>query len=197
MFSVYKLKPQFQALLQPVLLRLHQWGFSPNLLTLLGILLSLAMGLYAFYGERKLALILMPVVLLLRMALNALDGMMARQFNLQSKIGAALNEMGDVVSDIVLYYPLYVLFALNQIWILCFLLLCVLNEFAGLLGQALGGERRYDGPMGKSDRALAVGVLSLLILFKAPIYWYLTWIWMFVFCLLIWSTLKRLKHAVR
>lgn len=196
MISVYQLKPKFQALLQPLLRRLRSWGVSPNLLTVLGILISLAMGIFAFYGDRTIALILMPIVLLLRMALNALDGMMARQYNLQSKMGALLNEIGDVVSDIVLYYPLYVLFAMDQIWIMCFLLLSVLNEFAGLLGQALGGARRYDGPMGKSDRALVVGVLSLLFLFKAPIYWYLTWIWMVVFCLLIWSTLKRLRNAV-
>ena len=196
MISVYQLKPKFQALLQPLLRRLRSWGVSPNLLTLLGILLSLAMGIYVLYGDRTIGLILMPIVLLLRMALNALDGMMARQYNLQSKMGALLNEMGDVVSDIVLYYPLYVLFAMDQIWIMCFLLLSVLNEFAGLLGQALGGARRYDGPMGKSDRALVVGVLSLLFLFKAPINPYLTWIWLLVFGLLIWSTFKRLKNAV-
>ena len=196
MISVYQLKPKFQALLQPLLQRLRKWGVSPNLLTLLGILLSLAMGIYALYGDRTIALILMPIVLLLRMALNALDGMMARQYNLQSKMGALLNEMGDVISDIVLYYPLYVLFEMDQVWVMCFLLLSVLNEFAGLLGQALGGARRYDGPMGKSDRALVVGVLCLLFLFKAPINPYLTWIWMVVFCLLIWSTLKRLRNAV-
>ena len=196
MISVYQLKPKFQALLQPLLQRLRSWGVSPNLLTLLGILLSLAMGIYALYGDRTIALILMPIVLLLRMALNALDGMMARQYNLQSKMGALLNEIGDVVSDIVLYYPLYVLFAMDQIWVMCFLLLSVLNEFAGLLGQALGGARRYDGPMGKSDRALVVGVLSLLFLFKAPINPYLTWIWLLVFGFLIWSTFKRLKNAV-
>jgi CDP-diacylglycerol---glycerol-3-phosphate 3-phosphatidyltransferase len=196
MISVYQLKPKFQALLQPLLQRLRKWGVSPNLLTLLGILLSLAMGIYALYGDRTIALILMPIVLLLRMALNALDGMMARQYNLQSKMGALLNEIGDVVSDIVLYYPLYVLFAMDQIWVMCFLLLSVLNEFAGLLGQALGGARRYDGPMGKSDRALVVGVLSLLFLFKAPINPYLTWIWLLVFGFLIWSTFKRFKNAV-
>jgi CDP-diacylglycerol--glycerol-3-phosphate 3-phosphatidyltransferase len=175
---------------------MHKWGVSPNLLTLLGILLSLAMGIYALYGDRTIGMILMPIVLLLRMTLNALDGMMARQYNLQSKMGALLNEIGDVVSDIVLYYPLYVLFAMDQIWVMCFLLLSVLNEFAGLLGQALGGARRYDGPMGKSDRALVMGVLSLLFLFKAPISPYLTWIWLLVFSLLIWSTFKRLKNAV-
>ena len=196
MISVYQLKPKFQALLQPLLQRLRSWGVSPNLLTLLGILLSLAMGIYALYGDRTIALVLMPIVLLLRMALNALDGMMARQYNLQSKMGALLNEVGDVVSDIVLYYPLYVLFAMDQIWIMCFLLLSVLNEFAGLLGQAMGGARRYEGPMGKSDRALVVGILCLLFLFEAPIYGYLTWIWLVVFCLLIWSTLKRLRNAV-
>ena len=196
MISVYQLKPKFQALLQPLLRRLRSWGVSPNLLTLLGMVLSLAMGIFAFYGDRTIALILMPIVLLVRMALNALDGMMARQYNLQSKMGALLNEIGDVVSDIMLYYPLYLLFAMDQIWIMCFLLLSALNEFAGLLGQALGGARRYDGPMGKSDRALVVGVLSLLFLFKAPINGYLTWIWLVVFCLLMWSTLKRLRNAV-
>lgn len=115
MLSVYKLKPQFQALLQPLLLRLRKWGFSPNILTLLGIAISLAMGIYAYFGDQTIALILMPIVLLLRMALNALDGMMARQFNLQSKMGAALNEIGDVISDIVLYYPLYILFRWSSV----------------------------------------------------------------------------------
>ncbi|MFM8964408.1 MAG: CDP-alcohol phosphatidyltransferase family protein [Sphingomonadales bacterium] len=196
MISVYKLKPKFQALLQPLLVRLNKRGVSPNLLTLLGILLSIAMGIYAFYGNRILALILLPIVLLVRMALNALDGMMARQFNLQSKLGAVLNEIGDIISDIALYFPLYVLFKMDPTWMLFFLLLSVLNEFAGLLGQAVGGERRYDGPMGKSDRALVVGLLSLLFVFNAPIQMYLNWIWMLIFILLLWSTLRRLQHAI-
>jgi CDP-diacylglycerol--glycerol-3-phosphate 3-phosphatidyltransferase len=135
-------------------------------------------------------------VLLLRMALNALDGMMARTYEMQSKMGALLNEVGDIVSDIVLYYPLYLLFSMDQVWIMWFLLLSVLNEFAGLLGQALGGARRYDGPMGKSDRALVVGILSLLFWFKAPIFGYLSWIWLLIFGLLCWSTFKRLRNAV-
>ena len=29
--------------------------------------------------------------------------------------------------------------------------------------QALGGSRRYDGPMGKSDRALLFGLIALLL----------------------------------
>jgi CDP-diacylglycerol--glycerol-3-phosphate 3-phosphatidyltransferase len=196
MISVYQLKPKFQALLRPLLERLHQSGFTPNQLTWLGIILSLAMGIYARFGDRTVALLALPLVLLLRMALNALDGMMARTYEMQSKMGALLNEVGDIVSDIVLYYPLYLLFSMDQVWIMWFLLLSVLNEFAGLLGQALGGARRYDGPMGKSDRALVVGILSLLFWFKAPIFGYLSWIWLLIFGLLCWSTFKRLRNAV-
>lgn len=196
MISVYQLKPKFQALLRPLLERLHQSGFTPNQLTWLGIILSLAMGIYALFGDRTVALLALPLVLLLRMALNALDGMMARTYEMQSKMGALLNEVGDIVSDIVLYYPLYLLFSMDQVWIMWFLLLSVLNEFAGLLGQALGGARRYDGPMGKSDRALVVGILSLLFWFKAPIFGYLSWIWLLIFGLLCWSTFKRLRNAV-
>ncbi len=198
MISVYQLKPRFQALLQPVLRRLRNWGFTPNSLTVIAFLLSLAMGCYSFYGERQIALFLVPAGLLLRMALNALDGMMARKFNLQSKLGAVLNEMGDLLSDAVLYYPvLYVLFGMDSIWVGWFIFLSLLNEFAGLLGQALGGERRYDGPMGKSDRALLIGVLCLLIGFGLPSFYLLnTAVWMLIFGLFIWSTLKRLKHAL-
>lgn len=198
MISVYQLKPRFQALLQPVLRRLRNWGFTPNSLTIIAFLLSLAMGCYSFYGERQIALFLVPACLLLRMALNALDGMMARQFNLQSKLGAVLNEMGDLLSDAVLYYPvLYVLFDMDSIWVGWFIFLSILNEFAGLIGQALGGERRYDGPMGKSDRALVLGLLCLLIGFGLPSFYLLnTAVWIIIFGLLIWSTLKRLKHAL-
>ena len=198
MISVYQLKPRFQALLQPVLRRLRNWGFTPNSLTIIAFLLSLAMGCYSFYGERQIALFLVPACLLLRMALNALDGMMARQFNLQSKLGAVLNEMGDLLSDAVLYYTvLYVLFDMDSIWVGWFIFLSILNEFAGLIGQALGGERRYDGPMGKSDRALVLGLLCLLIGFGLPSFYLLnTAVWIIIFGLLIWSTLKRLKHAL-
>jgi len=53
-------------------------------------------GLDAFYNASGL---------FIRMALNALDGMLAKEYALQSKKGAMLNEMGDVLSDIALYLP--------------------------------------------------------------------------------------------
>ena len=39
------------------------------------------------------------------MALNAIDGMLAREFNQKSRLGGYLNEITDVVSDAALYLP--------------------------------------------------------------------------------------------
>ena len=39
----------------------------------------------------------------------------------------------------------------------------IIGEMAGGLGPMLGGTRRYDGPLGKSDRAFAFGLLAFLI----------------------------------
>jgi CDP-diacylglycerol--glycerol-3-phosphate 3-phosphatidyltransferase len=41
-----------------------------------------------------------------------------------------------------------------------------LSEFAGALGPTIGASRRYDGPMGKSDRAFYVGAIALWAAFQ-------------------------------
>lgn len=38
--------------------------------------------------------------------------------------------------------------------------MAVISEYAGVLGPMVGASRRYDGPMGKSDRAFCFGVIG-------------------------------------
>lgn len=40
-------------------------------------------------------------------------------------------------------------------------ILALISEYAGVLGPMVGASRRYDGPMGKSDRAFVFGVLAV------------------------------------
>jgi CDP-diacylglycerol--glycerol-3-phosphate 3-phosphatidyltransferase len=65
------------------------------------------------------------------------------------------------------------------------------------LGLALIQERRYDGPMGKSDRALLIGTLSLLLFFGLPIHNYLYEILMVASLLLVISTIKRCLPIIK
>ena len=159
--SVYGLKPAFQGLLRPLVRDLVSAGVTPNHLTLAAVFGSVAVAFaIPSAASHPRLLLLLPAWLLLRMALNAMDGMAAREHSMQSRLGGALNEVGDVVSDAALYLPLA---TLGSGWpAIAFTLGAVLTEFCGVLGVALGGSRRYDGPMGKSDRALVVGMLGLV-----------------------------------
>ena len=112
-------------------------------------------------------------------------------------MGEILNELGDVISDIVIIFPMIVIPGLNNYVIALFGVLAIINEFAGLLGRALGGERRYDGPMGKSDRALLIGLFCILDYFWRGIEVYSTWIFAFACLLILISTFSRLKKALR
>jgi CDP-diacylglycerol--glycerol-3-phosphate 3-phosphatidyltransferase len=160
--SIYLLKPRFQSLLRPAAAGLYRAGITANQVTLAACVISVALGLGLFVaGSPRAGLVLIPAWMALRMAFNAVDGMLAREFGQQSRLGALLNELTDVLSDATLYLPLALVAPFDAFWVGSFIVLAALSEFAGALGPTIGASRRYDGPMGKSDRAFAVGALAL------------------------------------
>ncbi len=164
MATIYDLKPRFQALLRPLADALARAGVSANGVTLAALGLSLAHGAWlALTPQSRWPFLLLPVTLFVRMVLNALDGMMAREHGMASPAGAVLNELGDVVSDAALYLPFALVGGVNAALVVLVVVLAIIGEMAGALGPLLGGPRRYDGPLGKSDRAFAFGLLAVLI----------------------------------
>ncbi|MCP1301028.1 CDP-alcohol phosphatidyltransferase family protein [Chryseobacterium sp. S0630] len=197
MISVYKLKPKFQQLLTPVLLFFHKNKITANQITISSILLSIIIGLLFWNADiSKWFFLSLPVGLLLRMALNALDGMMARKFNQTSKLGEVLNELGDIVSDMIIFFPLLKFQPESLYLIVIFIILSIINEFAGLMGKIVGKERRYEGPMGKSDRALILGLYGLLMLIGVNISGVSQYIFGIIIALLLISTYIRLKKSL-
>ena len=197
MISVYQVKPKFQQLLKPVLVKLHSSKITANQITISAILLSAIIG-FCFWNadDYHILYLALPVGLFTRMALNALDGMMARTYAQQSKLGEVLNELGDVVSDLLIYFPLLKFEPEINYLVVIFLCLTIINEFAGVLGKTLNGERRYDGPMGKSDRAMLVGLYGLLGFFNISINSIAQWIFAAIILLLMLSTFLRIKRAL-
>lgn len=162
--SVYDLKPRFQNLLRPLVQRLAAWHVTANQVTIAAMLLSVAVGVaIARQPANRWLLLLVPFVLFVRMALNAIDGMLAREHNMQSRLGAVLNELGDVVSDVALYLPLALVPGFAPILVVPVVVLSIIVEMTGVVAVQIGASRRYDGPMGKSDRALVFGAVCLLL----------------------------------
>ena len=167
--TIYQLKPIFQNLLRPLTQRLFRRGVTANQVTVVAMLLSCAVGalLYGFSTARW-PLFLIPLFLFVRMALNAIDGLLAREHNQKSALGAVLNELGDVVSDAALYLPFAVLPGVDPALMVLTVLLAVISEMTGVVAIQIGATRRYDGPMGKSDRAFVFGVVALALALGAP-----------------------------
>lgn len=164
MISVYQLKPRFQAMLRPLVGALAACGVTANEVTGIAAAGSLAVGLLVgLKSAHRPVFLLIAVWLLLRMALNAIDGMLAREFGQKSRLGAYLNELGDVVSDAALYAPFALISPFGALGVGGVIVLAATCEFAGALGPMIGAARHYEGPMGKSDRAVVFGVLALWI----------------------------------
>lgn len=198
MISVYNIKPKFQAFLRPLLDLFHKMGVTANQITVASLVLSLIIGvLFWFSDVYHLFFLALPIGLFVRMALNALDGMMARTYNQQSLKGELLNELGDVVSDLFIFFPLLKFEPASLYLIAIFISLSVVNEFAGLLGKVISGQRRYEGPMGKSDRAFVMGLYGLLSFFSVNITPYSIYIFLIINILLVLSTAIRVCKTLK
>jgi CDP-diacylglycerol--glycerol-3-phosphate 3-phosphatidyltransferase len=195
--SIYGLKPKFQNLLRPVTSGLAHAGVTANQVTLAAVALSFATGAVIFHFHNSCALLLLPAVLFIRMALNAIDGMLAREHNQKTSLGAILNELGDVFSDSALYLPLAVVPGFDPLSIVLVALLAVLTEMTGVIGAQIGASRRYDGPMGKSDRAFVFGALGLLLGMNLPIVPIVRFVLWFLFALLLFTIINRARGALK
>jgi len=192
--SVYQLKPAFQSLLRPIVNWLARIGVTANQVTIAALLLSLSTGHVIARAHGGRSLLLLPVVLFVRMALNAMDGMLAREHNQKSALGAILNELGDVIADVGLYLPLAVVPGFEPWLVVGAVILSILTEMTGVIGVQIGASRRYDGPLGKSDRAFLFGSMGLLLGLRVPIDRAIPYL---LFAMILLSVLTILNRARR
>ena len=196
--TIYQLKPAFQNLLRPATQHLFRLGVTANHVTLFAMLFSCVVGALLFqFPHARWALFLIPLFLFLRMAMNAIDGMLAREHLQKSNLGAVLNELGDVVSDAALYLPFAVLPGVNSALVVLTVLLALISEMTGVVAIQIGAARRYDGPMGKSDRAFIFGTVALALALGAPPGAWQNWVFGAVALLLALTIFNRARSALQ
>lgn len=203
--SVYQLKPRFLALLAPLTARLAHLGVTANQVTTLACLLSIGYGAalsllqWQQMDAARWLWLGLPLFLLIRMALNAIDGQLARDYGQKSRLGGLLNEMGDVLADGALFVPLALVPELWAPLIALFIWLALLTEYAGVAGLLIGGGRRYEGPMGKSDRATLIGACGLALgsgLLGDVLHPLINILLLLACGLMIWTCYNRLRMAL-
>jgi len=197
--TIYDLKPAFQNLLRPLCNSLAKAGVTANQVTIAAAVMSVAVGLlFALFPTTQWAALLIPVALFIRMALNAIDGMLAREHDMRSDLGGLLNELGDVISDVALYLPFALVPGFSRVLVVTVVVLAMLTEMAGVVAVQIGASRRYDGPMGKSDRAFVFALLALLLgIGLSPEWWWADAGLILVAALAVLTVFNRSTRALR
>jgi CDP-diacylglycerol--glycerol-3-phosphate 3-phosphatidyltransferase len=157
--GLYSIKPWFVRRLGRVEDALVAYRVSPDTLTGVAVLVSVAAGVAIAAGGllgEPLIWLAVPPLVLARLALNALDGSVARRTRRSTPFGSALNEIGDRMSDAATVGA--TAFVVRPSLALGAVASCFLASHTGVIAQAVGGRREYAGPMGKADRA---GLLAL------------------------------------
>lgn len=156
--GLYGIKPWFVRRLRRMEDALVVRRVSPDALTFAAVAVSLAAGAAIAAGGvlgRPLLWLAVPPLVLVRLALNALDGSVARRTRTARPLGGVLNETCDRISDAAVTGATAALvdpaLALGAICAGFF------ASFTGVLAQGASGRRDHGGPMGKADRMAVVG----------------------------------------
>lgn len=194
--SIYKLKKQFQNILMPFCKLLAKLDISPNQITVFTVILNLFFAFFLYkFSNFKFIYLLIPIFFFIRMALNALDGMLANNFNMKTKIGIFFNEMADVISDTAVFYTFFKIIATPEYLSFIFIFFSILSEYTGVVAFMVDGKRHYEGPMGKSDRVFFISILSLFIYFNFVSY--INYFIIIGIFLLIFTLYNRIKNTLR
>ena len=165
---LYLGKGQFQKVVRWIA---GSW-MTANMATAFGCIFVVltATGFYFGLSIQSLHFLLLcvPVFLLLRMGMNALDGMLSREYNTGTVAGEIWNEALDVLGDTACYGILYFVEGGPRLSLVVFLLAIWAAEFFGVLGKGMpNGTRRHETVLGgKPDRAVWMSGLALLLFFR-------------------------------
>jgi phosphatidylglycerophosphate synthase len=159
--ALYDVKPRFRALLQglvPALKPVH-----PDWITLAGLGCSvLAAVLFQTADQRRWLFLVIPLLLLLRITLNALDGMVAQATGKARPFGEVLNEVTDRLSDVAIILGIAISPLSSLTWGTPAAVAVLLSSYVGILGKAVGAGRQYGGILGKADRMLYLGLVCIV-----------------------------------
>ena len=125
------------------------------------------------------------ILILLRMIVGTLDGMIAEHFNKQSAKGSIVNRITPEAADMMLM--LAIIFAppgYFKLGVLA-LILCWGISYAGLIGLVGGKEIQSVGPVGQTDRIIALMILSLLQFFSVHYYWHFDFMKLFLWWIIL------------
>jgi len=145
---------------------------TPNQISVLSVLFALAGAAALLALPGAIGALACALAILLRLACNLFDGMVAVEGGKGTATGALYNEVPDRLADSLFLVALGYAIALPWLgWLAA--LLAALTAYIRTLGGALGQPQDFRGPMAKPHRMWLLGIAlvlaALLPMWRQPI----------------------------
>ena len=170
--GIYSIKPKFQEFLKPVKDWLVRHHISPTTINFLGFTCALAAALIIWRSIFPTPwLLVVPLLVFVRTAFNALDGLVSRELGVASRFGEVLNEMLDRLADTAIFLGIALNSSASYPLATLALVAVLLCSFLGVLSKSAGAARQYGGFMGKADRMFYLGLACIIWVATQSTYW--------------------------
>ena len=167
--NLYASKSAVNARLVPLVDRLAAAGVSPDAVTLAAVPVAL-LGAACLLVSPSVPVLLLaiPPLVVLRLALNLVDGSLARRTGRIHPRGELYNELGDRLADVAFLVPAAFLPGALPIVVLLGVTASLLASYVGVTARAAGGERIYRGVLSKPGRMALLAATSVVAFVAGP-----------------------------
>jgi len=161
-----KMKRRLEEFLTPKIKRLSSLGFSPNLLTSLGLVSSLVGAwFYVNWGMNGPALIIAGLFVILSGFLDAIDGIYARISGKTSVFGGLFDSVADRYSDAILLSSVIWAKLCDQAWGLNALIGSLMVSYTRARAEAAGVNMASIGVAERAERMIILAVSTIFSYF--------------------------------
>ncbi len=164
-----KLKKQVQQRLSSQAKVAHNLGLTPNIISVIGLLLSVSSGVAYALAVRWAWLLILAVILLLSSGFcDALDGIIARNHNQATIFGGFLDSILDRYADAVVLSGIIIGGLCDVHWGLAAIFGSMLVSYSRARAEAAGVKMESIGIAERAERLLILTAASLAAFFWLP-----------------------------
>jgi archaetidylinositol phosphate synthase len=164
-----KLKKKVQQLLSTEARVAHNVGLTPNIISVVGIVLSVFASVAYVMGVGQPLLLLVAVVLLLASGFcDTLDGVLARNFQQATVFGGFFDSLLDRYADAIVYSGIIIGGLCDVSWGLAALAGSMLVSYSRARAEAAGIKMESVGLAERAERMLILAVASIAAFFWLP-----------------------------
>lgn len=187
-----RLKKRFQEIVESSIKPLSRMGVTPNMITILGLLVSLFTGyLYINWRRNPYILPLCGILVLVSGLIDVVDGILARVTGKETVVGGFLDSMTDRYSDSIILSAVTLSGLITPIYGLAAIIGSLMVSYSRSKSEALGVTMSGVGLAERAERMLIVAIASITAFFLREI---LDWSILLLAILANFTVLQRGMH---